>query len=51
MVEYFPVPAYEEHEEKPLFDGAAIPFNGEITLSDDPGLGVSFVLPGFTPIR
>lgn len=51
MVEYFPVPAYEEHEETPLFDGAAIPFNGEITLSDDPGLGVSFVLPGFTPIR
>ena len=51
MVEYFPVPAWDEHEEAPLFDSAAIPLNGEITLGDEPGLGATLALAGFTPLR
>lgn len=50
MVEYFPVPVWEEVEEAPHFDGAAIPSNGEVRLGDEPGLGAALTLPEFTPL-
>ena len=51
MVEYFPVPVWEDIEEAPHFDGAAVPENGFAALGDDPGLGATLSLPGFTPLR
>lgn len=50
MVEYFPVPVWDDHEETPLFDGAAVPVDGEVALGDEPGLGAHLALPGFTPL-
>ncbi len=50
MVEYFPVPVWEEVEEAPHFDGAVIPSNGEVRLGDEPGLGATLTLPDFTPL-
>ena len=50
MVEYFPVPVWEDVDEKPHFDGAAIPIAGEVKLGDAPGLGCALQLPGFRPL-
>ena len=50
MVEYFPVPVWDDVEEAPHFDGAVVPADGEVTLGDEPGLGATLSLPGFTPL-
>ncbi len=50
MVEYFPVPVWEDVDEKPHFDGSAIPIAGEVKLGDVPGLGCALQLPGFDPL-
>ena len=50
MVEYFPVPVWDDVEEAPHFDGAAIPEDGVVRLGDAPGLGVTLSLAGFTPL-
>jgi L-rhamnonate dehydratase len=50
MVEYFPVPVWDDVDENPHFDGTAIPINGELMLGDEPGLGATLNLPGFTPL-
>ena len=50
MVEYFPVPVWDDVEEAPHFDGAAIPVGGEVSIGDAPGLGATLSLPGFTPL-
>ena len=50
MVEYFPVPVWDDAEEAPHFDGVAIPVGGEVSIGDAPGLGATLSLPGFTPL-
>lgn len=50
MVEYFPVPVWDDVEEAPHFDGAAIPADGKTALGDEPGLGAALSLEGFTPL-
>ena len=50
MVEYFPVPVWDDVEEAPHFDGLAIPEGGEVSIGDAPGLGASLSLDGFTPL-
>lgn len=50
MVEYFPVPVWDDVEEAPHFDGAAIPVDGKTAVGDDPGLGATLSLEGFTPL-
>ena len=50
MVEYFPVPVWDDVEEAPHFDGAAIPEGGEVSIGDAPGLGATLSLAGFTPL-
>lgn len=50
MVEYFPVPVWDDVEEAPHFDGAAIPEDGKTALGDQPGLGTALSLEGFTPL-
>lgn len=51
MVEYFPVPVWDDIDEAPHFDSAAIPVDGTVTLDDAPGLGATLSLPGFTPLK
>ena len=41
MVEYFPVPVWDDVEEAPHFDGLAVPEGGEVSISDAPGLGAT----------
>jgi L-alanine-DL-glutamate epimerase-like enolase superfamily enzyme len=50
MVEYFPIPIWEEVEEAPHFDGSDVPVNGQVRLGDEPGLGANLSLPGFSPL-
>lgn len=50
MVEYFPVPVWDDVTEAPHFDGAAIPEGGQVSISDAPGLGATLSLDGFTPL-
>ncbi len=50
MVEYFPVPVWDDVEEAPHFDGATIPEGGEVSITDAPGLGATLSLAGFTPL-
>ena len=50
MVEYFPVPVWDDFEEAPHFDGTAVPEGGKVSLGDAPGLGASLSLAGFTPL-
>ena len=50
MVEYFPVPVWDEVEEAPHFDGAAVPDGGQVSIGADPGLGATLSLDGFTPL-
>lgn len=50
MVEYFPVPVWDDVTEAPHFDGAAIPEGGQVSISDAPGLGATLSLAGFTPL-
>ena len=50
MVEYFPVPVWDDVEEAPHFDGAAIPEGGEVSITGAPGLGATLSLAGFTPL-
>ena len=50
MVEYFPVPVWDDIEEAPHFDGAAIPEGGQTSVTDAPGLGATLSLDGFTPL-
>ena len=50
MVEYFPVPVWDDVEEAPHFDGAAIPTDGKTAVGDEPGLGATLSLEGFTPL-
>ena len=50
MVEYFPVPVWEGVDEAPHYDGAPTPLKGEVALGDEPGLGATLTLPGFTPL-
>ena len=50
MVEYFPVPVWDDVEEAPHFDGVAIPEGGEVSITDAPGLGATLSLAGFTPL-
>lgn len=50
MVEYFPVPVWDDVEEAPHFDGAAIPTDGKTAVGDEPGLGATLNLEGFTPL-
>lgn len=50
MVEYFPVPVWDDIDEVPHFDGAVIPVGGEVVLGDAPGLGATLSLPGFAPL-
>ena len=47
MAEYFPVPIWmrPEHSETDFFDGAPAPQNGNVTISDEPGLGYKFNFP------
>ena len=47
MAEYFPVPVWmrPESSETDFFDGAPMPRNGNITISDDPGVGYRFNFP------
>ncbi len=47
MAEYFPVPIWmrPEHSETDFFDGAPVPQNGNVTISDEPGLGYKFIFP------
>ena len=44
LAEYFPVPVWmkPEHSETGFFDGAPIPQGGNITISDEPGIGYKF---------
>ena len=44
MAEYFPVPVWmkPEHAETEFFDGAPMPRGGNVTISDDPGMGYKF---------
>lgn len=44
MAEYFPVPVWmkPEHSETDFFDGVPIPQGGNITISDEPGMGYKF---------
>ena len=46
MAEYFPVPVWmkPEHSETVFFDGAPIPRGGNVTVSDEPGVGFKFDL-------
>ena len=46
MAEYFPVPVWmkPEHSEAVFFDGAPIPRGGNVTVSDEPGVGFKFDL-------
>lgn len=50
MVEYFPVPVWEEIDEGQHYDGAPIPEGGKVALGEEPGLGATMTLPGFVPI-
>ena len=50
MVEYFPVPVWDDAEEAPHFDGLAVPEGGEVSIGDAPGLGATLSLAGFTPL-
>ncbi|MYA85934.1 MAG: L-rhamnonate dehydratase [Acidimicrobiaceae bacterium] len=50
MVEYFPVPVWDDIEETTHFDGTAIPEGGQVSISDAPGLGATLSLDGFTPL-
>ena len=50
MVEYFPVPVWDDVTEAPHFDGAAIPEGGQVSIGDAPGLGATLSLAGFTPL-
>lgn len=50
MVEYFPVPVWDDVEEAPHFDGAAMPTDGKTAIGDEPGLGATLSLEGFTPL-
>ena len=50
MVEYFPVPVWDDVTEAPHFDGAAIPERGQVSIGDAPGLGATLSLAGFTPL-
>ena len=50
MVEYFPVPVWDDVTEAPHFDGAAVPEGGQVSISDAPGLGATLSLAGFTPL-
>lgn len=50
MVEYFPVPVWDDVAEAPHFDGAAIPESGQVSIPDAPGLGATLSLAGFTPL-
>ena len=50
MVEYFPVPVWDDVTEAPHFDGAAIPEGGRVSIGDAPGLGATLSLAGFTPL-
>lgn len=50
MVEYFPVPVWDDVTEAPHFDGAAIPEGGQVSIADAPGLGATLSLAGFTPL-
>ena len=50
MVEYFPVPVWDDVTEAPHFDGAAIPEGGQVSVGDSPGLGATLSLDGFTPL-
>ena len=47
MVEHFPVPIWmrEDHQDNAFFDGAPSPVNGGVALSDEPGIGYTFMLP------
>ena len=49
MVEYFPVPVWDDIVEAPHFDGAVVPVDGMVTLGDEPGLGAKLSLAGFSP--
>ena len=50
MVEYFPVPVWDDVTEAPHFDGAAIPEGGQVSIGDASGLGATLSLAGFTPL-
>lgn len=50
MVEYFPVPVWDDVTEAPHFDGAAIPEGGQVSIGDAPGLGATLSLAGFNPL-
>ena len=50
MVEYFPVPVWDDVTEAPHFDGAAIPEGGQVSIGDAPGLGATLSLAGFTAL-
>jgi L-alanine-DL-glutamate epimerase-like enolase superfamily enzyme len=50
MVEYFPVPVWDDVEEAPHFDGTAVPEGGKVSLGDSPGLGATLSLDGFEPL-
>lgn len=50
MVEYFPVPVWEELDEVQHYDGSPVPVDGKVSVGDEPGLGATLTLPGFTPI-
>ena len=50
MVEYFPVPVWDDVTEAPHFDGVAIPEGGQVSIGDAPGLGATLSLAGFTPL-
>ena len=50
MVEYFPVPVWDDVTEAPHFDGAAIPEGGQVSVGAAPGLGATLSLAGFTPL-
>ena len=41
---------WDDVEEAPHFDGAAIPEGGQVSISDAPGLGATLSLDGFTPL-
>ena len=47
MAEYFPVPVWMKHEhaETEFFDGAPPPQGGNVTISDEPGMGYRFNFP------
>lgn len=50
MVEYFPIPVWEEIEEEPHYDGSPQPVNGAVIVGNEPGLGAKLNLPDFIPL-